>query len=265
MEHVREIREDEAAGTVAVTYAEIRRVLGLPFVPLVYRVLANEPDRLAGIWAELEPNLGSDVAREAAHRLAATPPLEVNLRVRGWAEVQLDHAAAQGTVAAFLHSNALNLVGLSALLAGVDAPSATGPARRMEPISRSILPMADLAALPASTVALLEEMSVPISGPAKPIVIPSLFRHFADDERLLTTIWRTIQPTVDSAGFAGAVETIRGEARRVGLSLPYRVARVDDMQTRCITGRFVGVTSAMLVVAQLMVGVFSSLKVRLHR
>ena len=42
--------------------------------------------------------------------------------------------------------------------------------------------MVDPPALPRRTIALQEEMSAPIAGKERPIVIPSLFRHFAQDQ-----------------------------------------------------------------------------------
>jgi hypothetical protein len=61
-----EVPEGEAQGVVADIYADIRNVLGLPVVNLVYRCLAVEPTHLASIWRTLRPNLTSRRADEEA-------------------------------------------------------------------------------------------------------------------------------------------------------------------------------------------------------
>lgn len=50
------VAETEATGAVAAEYADIKRVLELPFVPNLLKVTGNAPQVLAGTWA-LERNL----------------------------------------------------------------------------------------------------------------------------------------------------------------------------------------------------------------
>ena len=50
------VAEAEAAGDIADEYADIRRVLELPFVPNFFKATAQAPQVLAGSWA-LERNL----------------------------------------------------------------------------------------------------------------------------------------------------------------------------------------------------------------
>ena len=247
---VEEVPEAIATGAVAAVYADIRRVLGVPFVALVFRVLASEPGRLEAIWADLGPNLGSDVAARAAKRLVVQPPANLGLR-RGGHGPNLDSAAAVATLRAYHHTNALNLIGLAALLDGVEGPRAPGHAPSAQRPEETILPMADLSALPRRTVALLEEMSAPIAGPERPIVIPSLFRHFAHDHPDLEFIWTTIRAQVEAPDFSeGTAVTVR-RARRLASSLPFRVRRVEDPESRRIAERFTRTIAAMLVVGSL--------------
>ncbi len=249
---VGEIPEAAAAGTVAAVYADIRRVLGVSFVPLVYRVLACESDRLEGIWADVAPNLGDEITVRAAGKLGATPASSAAGRPPESDLSDARTAAAVATIGAYRRSNALNLIGLSALGDGISAPRASAPVPSARPRSRSILPMADLAVLPRSTIALLEEMSAPIAGAERPIVIPSLFRHFAHDERLLADIWTAIRPQVATPDFANATSAIRVEARAIASSLPYRIARVENENTRRIVERFIATISAMIVAGGLL-------------
>lgn len=50
------VAESNATGAVAEEYAEIRRVLELPFVPDLFKTTAHAPQVLAGTWA-LERNI----------------------------------------------------------------------------------------------------------------------------------------------------------------------------------------------------------------
>ena len=249
-QHVEEIPEATATAPVAAVYADIRRVLGVPFVALVFRVLACEPDRLEAIWADLGPNLGSDFASQAASRLVVKPPAGLGVR-RSADGVTLDTVAAAATLRTYRHTNTLNAIGLAALLDGVEGPLAPGPAGSARRTGETILPMADLAALPRCTIALLEEMSAPIAGQERPIVIPSLFRHFAQDQRLLEFIWTTIRPYIEDSHFSGATAMIGQEARRIASALPYRVRRIEDIESRRIAQRFSRTIPAMIVVGGL--------------
>ncbi len=235
---------------MAGVYADIRRVLGVPFVALIYRVLASEPDRLESIWADLGPNLASEVARGAAQTLAATPPQRI---VAGRAPdgLDLDVVAAVATLEAFRRGNAHNVIGLSALLQGVDGPRASDRGASARRPSSTLLSMADLASLPGRTLDLLERMSAPIAGPERPIVIPSLFRYFAHEQRVLEFVWETIQPVVEGLAFSDATAAIRTKASTTASSLPYRVRAAEDPETRRIANRFITAVPAMIVVSRL--------------
>jgi hypothetical protein len=213
-------------------------------------VLACEPGRLEAIWADLGPNLGSDVVARAASRLVINPP-PGGAAGRGAHGLNLDTGAAVATLRTYHHTNTLNVIGLAALLDGVEGPRAHGPAPSAHRTDETILPMADLMALPRSTIALLEEMSARIAGPERPVVIPSLFRHFADDQRLLQFVWTTIRPYVEDADFSDVTAVIVQEARRIASSLPYRVRRIEDVEGRRIAQRFSQTIAAMIVVGNL--------------
>jgi hypothetical protein len=51
-----EVSEADAAGAVKAIYDDIKATLRVPVVPLVFRVLATEPDYLAMAWRALKPN-----------------------------------------------------------------------------------------------------------------------------------------------------------------------------------------------------------------
>lgn len=248
-----EVPEGEARGRTAELYEDIRRVTGVPSVVLVYRALAAHDGVLESAWTDLAPNLADPGVRAAALRLGGgdrdhdVPPLPPEL-------VSVPRHEAAATLAGFARANRLNVVGLSALLDGVDAPAATEPGATAGDVLPPGLPMADLSALPASTLALLEEMSAPVAGSERPIVIPSLFRYFAHDERLLRALWGSIRPSVEDEAFAGRVEALRSDGRALAAQLPYGVRRLPEGEPRAIVERFLRTIPSMVVVGGLLAG-----------
>ena len=242
-----EVREADATGRVAVLYDDIRRVTGVGTVALVYRVLASSPDTLEAVWDDLAPNLADPVVRGGALALDAgtggtVAPLPPEL-------VTVPHAEAASTLASFARINRLNMVGLTALLDGVEAPPAPGVVATgaPDPIADG-LPMADLGVLPRTTVALLEEMSAPVAGTERPLVIPSLFRYFARDERLLRALWTALRPVVHDAVFADRVGTIRHDAAVRAAAIPYHVRPLPPGEARTVVERFLRTIPSMIVV-----------------
>ena len=253
MSFLAEIPESEATGTVAEAYADIRRVLGAPFVVFIYRVLATEPGRLEAVWSDLGPNLGSAEGRRAIEAIASSSLQGVTPISRAVLEQGgLDGALAAGTLEGFRMVNSANIVGLSALLAGVEGPIAAEPGLSAPHVVRPALPMADLSLLPATAVALLEEMSAPVAGTERPILVPSLYRTFAHDEKLLTQLWATLRPVLESAAFPAAVEVVAARGRTLAASLPYRVRRLEDEETRAVIRRFLRAVPSMLLTGSLL-------------
>ncbi|MGI4939023.1 MAG: hypothetical protein ACRYHQ_00390 [Janthinobacterium lividum] len=65
------IVETEATGETAAVFAELRTVLGVPFVNLIWRHLATIPGGLDWTWSLLRPLYGSAALEEAAQALCA--------------------------------------------------------------------------------------------------------------------------------------------------------------------------------------------------
>ena len=61
-----EVSEQAARGSVASTYVDIRRVLGVQTVMLVYRVLAVEQGRLERVWGAIATNLAVAATQRGA-------------------------------------------------------------------------------------------------------------------------------------------------------------------------------------------------------
>ena len=253
-----EVPESAATGTVAATYAEIRRVTGVPFVVFIYRALAAQAGRLETVWAELAPNLASPKGRAARAELeAALLPTACGrpgrLPAGALAAAGVERLAIAATLAGFRRANAANVVGLWALLDGVTGRGAAplGPVSGAADTVPPGLPMADLATLPASTVALLEQMSAPIAGDERPVLVPSLYRTFAHDEPLLSALAAALRPVVESPGFRPAVTALAARGRELARSLPHPVTPLDDPAARTVVERFLRAIPAMILVGAL--------------
>lgn len=253
MSRLAEIAEGAATGSVAATYAEIRRVTGVPFVVFVYRVLATEPGRLEAAWAQLAPNLASAEGLAARAELEAAAPPAAAPRPsplpRAVVEASgVTAASVAAMLAGFRRANAANVVALWALLDGSEGsrPAPPGPVPAAEPVPPG-LPMADLAALPASTVTLLEEMSAPVAGPERPLLVPSMFRTFAHDEPLLAALWESLRPLLESPAFAEAAVALSARGRALAQGLPHPVTPLAGDEIREVVARFLRAIPSMLV------------------
>lgn len=252
-ERLPEIPEAAAEGSVAATYADMRRVLGLPIVNTVYRVLAVEPGRVERIWTELRGNLLSPQARAEAAELASVeaPPVEP-LPAAALAVTGLDAPRAAATLTAYRRGNSHNALALWALLDGVDSAARPEPSEPAGDAPPAILPIADPAALPPSSLRLLEEMSEPIAGGERPLLVPGLLRHFAHDPCLLALLWTALRPALLGGGIAGRAAAVGERARELARGLPYPVTRLEDEEARRIVGRFTGAIAHMLIVGSML-------------
>jgi hypothetical protein len=252
-ERLAELPEAAATGRVGELYADIRAVLGLPMVNLVYRALATKPGVLEDCWAALRPNLASTAALSAAGELVglAVPAGVVPLPPATVADAGLSGgrvALARTTLAAYRRANSLNLLGMFALLDGCPGGGSADPAPA--PASEPILPMASLESLPPETAALLDEMSARIVGGGEPRIVPSLLRHFADDPRLLELLWTVLEPATADAD-ARAAGLVR-RARDLAQGLPCPVAELADEPPRAMVASFPGAMARMLVLGELL-------------
>ena len=54
MASIKMVSEAEAAGRVKAVYEDIKRELGIDFVPNLYRVMATNPDYLEANWTKVK-------------------------------------------------------------------------------------------------------------------------------------------------------------------------------------------------------------------
>ena len=124
------IAEASAAGVIAELFADIRRVLGVEVVNLIWRHLATIPDALPWAWGMLRPLYADGtIAAEAQAlhgRLALPrlPPLPADLLAAiGLGSDEI--ASIRNILAAYDRTNAMALVALSALLCRLEGQPAT--------------------------------------------------------------------------------------------------------------------------------------------
>jgi len=250
-DYLPEVAESAAQGTVADIYDDIRTVLGLPVVNLVYRCLAVEPGRLQGIWRSLRRNLTSRAVDSAAEKLVAAARPPGMLPAAGLETAGLganDLVLARATLDAYARGNSRNLLAMHALLdgcrgSGVDAEPAV-PAT-----AASILPMARLDDLAPEALDRLRSISAALVGDEKPVLVPSLLRHLAARPLLLDLLWRAVEPELVPA-LASKRDAVTDEARRLASTLPFAVSRLDRQAERGIAQRFAAAMSTLLVTGE---------------
>jgi hypothetical protein len=117
------ISEASATGAVAEIFSDIRTVLGVEVVNLIWRHLATIPDALPWAWGMLRPLYADGTIRAEAQALHTRialphlPPFPHDLL----AAVGLggdDLASIRNILAAYDRTNAMALIALSALLCG---------------------------------------------------------------------------------------------------------------------------------------------------
>jgi len=127
------VSEAEARGDVARLFEDVRDVLGVPVVNLIFRHLATFPDGLAWSWGVLRPLYASGRVADAADRLGSGLPLPTMTPVSrerlldAGVDARGERAIAQ-VLDVYNRSNAMNLVALTGLLEWLRTRAATGQA-----------------------------------------------------------------------------------------------------------------------------------------
>ena len=206
-----ELQERDAAGDVAVIYAEIRRLWGVPYVSSLQRHLATRPGWLEWTWAVLAPAFTSGRAQSAARHAAdglEVPRLAPMSRdaLRVWGVDAAGEAAIRAACASFVRVSPINLM-LSGLLRGLlrgERPAggagteeAFTPPAPLGPLP----PLVDPAALPAPQRAVLASLGTTVGG--EPFV-PGLYRMLAAWPGFLAHVATVLQPLLDHGTTGGS-------------------------------------------------------------
>jgi hypothetical protein len=225
------IAEASATGAAAEIFADIRRVLGVEMVNLIWRHLATIPYALPWAWRMLRPLYTDGTIAEEAQTLhggLALPHLP-QLPHDLLAAIGLDGgdlASIRNILAAYDRTNAMALVALSALLHQLDEPSGTtdpivakSPGQPAEALaSIPLLPLPGLYTLPAPVANLVLTLNRLGTRRENP-VLASMYRHLAYWPGYLALSWVLIAP-LDADGsletaIADALVKARAQAARL--------------------------------------------------
>ncbi len=217
------IEEADATGELAALFDDIRATLGVPVVNLIWRHLATIPGALDFAWAVVKPlYVNGDIARYANG-------LRGNLNTPHVPDQVLDSLAAaellqiSTIVQSYERSNAMNLIGLSALLAVIEGRSATdvpvAPPDDRTSIAGTLPTAIARADMPDATRAIVQRLQS-IGG--ADVVMPTMYRHLAHWPTMLEQMLAVLEPLDDAGKINPAIEAAQSEGLRIGTALAAR-------------------------------------------
>ena len=257
------VAESEATGDAAALYADIRDVLGVPVVNLVWRRLAFFPGALEWAWGAVRPLYAGGAADAAAAEIRALTPLPdlppwpgSLLPAAGLDEA--DRAAVLSVLASYDRGNRLNLAALGALLAALEGAPAGGAAPAAvarAPVEGELPPLPAMEALAPG----VRELVLALNGLGNrgDTVVASLYRHLAHWPGYLALAWAQLAPldrdgrlaATVAAGAAAAREASAGIAGGLALPAEPPPAAVGEEVGRFVRGPIARMTpvSALLL------------------
>jgi hypothetical protein len=225
------ITEAAATGETAAIFADIREVLGVDVVNLIWRHLTTIDGALPWTWSTLRPfYVDGSVRREAATlrgELALPPMLAIPPDVFGGLGLRpRDLIPIRDILAAYDHTNGMAMVALCALRAHLDG-HAQQDAQLAEPKPaplppRTALPqLLNLTDMEAETAALVIALNG--IGTRRPgAILASMYRHLAHWPSYLSFAWLLLAPLDADTRLASAIQ----QAQRAAL------ARADRLRIR---------------------------------
>ncbi|MCP5151838.1 MAG: hypothetical protein H6983_09415 [Ectothiorhodospiraceae bacterium] len=264
------VPEHDARGETADIYADIRAVLAVPLVNLVWRHLAVFPGALPWCWSTVRPLYASGAIDTAALALRA------GLRLPTVATIPVAHLDAIGVddtqrravgavLDAYEAGNSQNLVALTALRLALDggprrvaSPGQTPPAseRPMMPVTPTLPPIPAVEALAAEDGLALRTLNA-LGADASVTIVASAYRHLGYWPGLLGLCARALEPLADV--LHPAIAAAREDARRLAAGLVGRLTldtpdaeittTVEDVIDR-FTGEAIGRMVVMVPLAR---------------
>jgi hypothetical protein len=200
-----ELAERDAAGEIAVIYAEIRRLWAVPYVSSLQRHLAARPGWLEWVWAALHPVFADGRAQTAAWQAVAlvdVPRLAPIARdaLRVWGVDAAGEATIRAVCESFVRVSPVNLV-LSGLLRWLlngerphAAPGGGGGAWTPPPALPPLPALADIGALSPPERGVLLSLGTRVG--ADPFV-PGLYRMLAAWPAFLAHLATALRPLME--------------------------------------------------------------------
>ena len=222
------ITEADATGETAAIFTDIRAVLAVGGVNLIWRHLATIDGALPWAWGGVRPLYIDGTLARAAARLRATirPPALAELapEVLGAAGLSVaDQAAIAGVLAAYDRTNPMALVALSVLrhrLANPDGGAAhvPGPVAPPEaPIALpTLLPLTAMAPHVAHLVTRLNRIGTTRTDP----LLASMWRHLSHWPPFLALAWTMLRAPGMDAALLPAIDAVLVEAGARARDMP---------------------------------------------
>jgi hypothetical protein len=224
------IAESEASGETAALFGDIRAVLGVGVVNLIWRHLATIEGALPWAWGTLRPAYADGslaaVAAGLEERLRLPEALPLPPEVAG--AVGLDaaaRAAVGGVLAAYARTNPLALVALTALMLRLEgaspatAPLGATPRPPAPPATLPLPPLPQAATLTPDVLALIGRLNA--LGATRPdAVLATMYRHLAHWPATLALAWTVLAPRAADGSLGAAIADCRSAARLAAATLP---------------------------------------------
>lgn len=233
-----EIKEGDATGRIARLYDDIRAVIGIPIVNLIFRHMATVDGCLDWTWSLLRPLYVSGKIPTAADALTDgvlpdhVTDLSGPIRQAGLTGADVDAIAC--VLESYGRANPMNAVGLQVVdlvLAGQQQDTddrlgllADGDLLRPKGLA-GLLPMTDPASAPERVQIALNKLAFQIHG-ADTGVIPSLYRHFGQWPDFLEALEPALAPAL-SGGIEDAAQTMLEDSKVHARTL-YNELRLPD-------------------------------------
>lgn len=238
-----EVKEGDAVGETAALYDDIRAVIGVPIVNLIFRNMATVPGCLLWAWGTIRPLYINGEIPNAAEELTAEvmPGHRADLS-QPIAEASLsssDVSDIDRVLDTYGRANPMNLIGLKIIDLALDAtPQGPGvnrvPALKESALLkpqglRDLLPMTDPLNAPAATQSALNSLARQIHG-GDTGVIPSLYRHFGGWPGFLERLKPALDPVLSGGTFEAAAQQMLSAGEAVAQSF-YKTLPLQDLDT----------------------------------
>jgi hypothetical protein len=226
-----EIKEEDAADRIAALYDDLRAVIGVPIVNLIFRHMATVSGCLDWTWETLRPLYISGEIPKAADTLTADIlPGHMADLTKPIALAQLneeDIGAIDQVLNSYGRANPMNAVGLQVIHYVLEGTPRTAVKEHAPPLSdgvlltpsglKDLLPMVDPTSAAESVKSALNRLARQIHG-GDTGVIPSLYRHFGAWPVFLEALEAALEPAL-SGGIEDAAQGMLAQSKAVAHEL----------------------------------------------
>lgn len=223
-----EVMPDQADARIQPIYEDIQRTLRVPFVNLIFRTLANDPDYFEPAWRGIAPVLRMHAFEGAADDLRAQALLEPVPEAFG---AELEGMADLDRLRAFNDSIHYVLPKLLLIVSALDAAgfgqASDGTSRKPPEDSSAQIPLgiaegtAKVGMIdPAQAGGALEDLFERIKTRHGHPLVSSYYRGLANWPDFLEAGWRRIEPLVGSDAYETRKRLLVDQARSASRDLP---------------------------------------------